>query len=143
MPGRRRGHRPGGGVLQVGMAAAKGAWHREHQVDRWPPTAVPPAALVADRGQVAVGAGRAGDVEERVIVPEQLELVRQVVDGRRALVAVGRPLGLVVEPALRVRRVRLQHVAPVARRLRAVPRGVQPGEEAVVARALVLRVLDD
>lgn len=50
---------------------------------------------------------------------------------------------LLREPALVVLRVDLEHVAPVARELRAVPRGVEAGEDLVVARALVGGVLDD
>ena len=78
-----------------------------------------------------------------LVVPEQLVLEREGLDGGGALVRVEVPLGLLREPALVVLGVQGEHVAPVARELRAVPRRVQPGEELVVARALVAWVADD
>ena len=72
-----------------------------------------------------------------------LVLEGQRLDGGGALVRVEVPLGLLGEPALVVLGVLLEHVAPVARELRAVPRGVRPGEDLVIARALVAGVAHD
>ena len=58
-------------------------------------------------------------------------------------VGVGITFCLMVEPALPIAWVHLEHVVTIARKLRAIPRRVEPGEEVVVACALVLRMLDD
>mmetsp|Transcript_32256 Transcript_32256/g.75187 ORF Transcript_32256/g.75187 Transcript_32256/m.75187 type:complete len:213 (-) Transcript_32256:11-649(-) len=80
---------------------------------------------------------------DAVIVPQQLELVWQVLNRCAALVRVNVPFRLLREPTLLVRRVDPHHVALVARELRTVPRRVQPCEDLVVARALVSRMFDD
>ena len=66
-----------------------------------------------------------------------LVLEGQRLDGGGALVRVEVPLGLLREPALVVLGVLLEHVAPVARELRAVPSGVQPREDLVRVRVRV------
>ena len=82
-------------------------------------------------------------VEEAVEEVVEAVAARHLVGALGALVRVRRPLGLLREPALLVVGVHRQDVALVPRELRAVPRGVQPGEDVVVPRALVARVADD
>mmetsp|Transcript_45941 Transcript_45941/g.113993 ORF Transcript_45941/g.113993 Transcript_45941/m.113993 type:complete len:340 (-) Transcript_45941:250-1269(-) len=130
------------GVLEVGVASAEATRQGVGERRHWPQAAVLAAAALADARQVAVGARR-HHLTGGVAVPQQLELMRQMLDGGGALVAVHVPLRLLREPALRILRVDRHHVSPVSSELGAVPRSVQPGEDLVVSRPLVARVLDD